>query len=319
MIMENLKKIFEEDIQFKDNLLIIENQSVFENQQQTNEAFSEKWLKYDTNKTIKGIESFQQRWYLDLYGFESEDTLQSFLQTKPLILDAGCGLGYKAAWFAQLAPESTIIGIDFSDAAIEASYYYKDLKNLFFIKGDIANTRIQSESIDYVSCDQVIHHTENPEQTFAHLSSILKSSGQFACYVYAKKSLPRELIDEYFRTYSKKLTKDQLWKLSEQLTQLGKTLSDLNIKINVPDIPALDIKGGEYDIQRFIYWNFIKCFWNEEFGWDNSVSTNFDWYAPSNAQRYTEEEFKKWSYNNNLSIEYFHKEEACYSGRFIKE
>lgn len=49
-----------------------------------------------------------------------------------------------------------------------------------------------------------------------------------------------------------------------------------------------------------IYWNFIKCFWNEELGYDTSVATNFDWYSPSNAKRYSEEE-------------------ACYSGRFLKD
>jgi len=24
--------------------------------------------------------------------------------------------------------------------------------------------------------------------------------------------------------------------------------------------PELGIKGGKYDLQRFIYWNFLKCF-----------------------------------------------------------
>ena len=51
-----------------------------------------------------------------------------------------------------------------------------------------------------------------------------------------------------------------MWDFSEQMTILGKKLSDLNIEIDVPDIPFLSIKGGKYDIQRFIYWNFIKMF-----------------------------------------------------------
>jgi hypothetical protein len=100
---------------------------------------------------------------------------------------------------------------------------------------------------------------------------------------------------------------------------LGKTLSGLNIHIDVPDIPLLGIKAGDFDIQRFIYWNFLKCFWNEQFGWENSVLTNFDWYGPANAIRYSEEEFKGWILNNKLKIVYFHKEEACYSGRFLKK
>jgi SAM-dependent methyltransferase len=208
--------------------------------------------------------------------------------------------------------------MDFSEAALIGAQNYKHLKNLYFVRGDIADTGIKVNSIDYVSCDQVIHHTEHPEKTFAHLTSITKKGGEFACYVYAKKAMPRELLDDHFREYAKTLSKEELWELSEQLTQLGKNLSDLNVKFKSPDIPALGIKGGEYDIQRFIYWNFLKCFWNAELGYETSKATNFDWYSPSNAARYTEAEYKKIITDNNLGITYFHKEEACYSGRFKK-
>ncbi len=50
----------------------------------------------------------------------------------------------------------------------------------------------------------------------------------------------------------------------------------------------------------------------------NSITTNFDCYAPSNAKRYSEIEFKELIFKNNLKIEYFHTEEACFSGRFKK-
>ena len=190
--------------------------------------------------------------------------------------------------------------------------------NSGFIKGDIAKTNIKPNSIDYVSCDQVIHHTEKPDETFAHLSNITKPNGEFACYVYAKKALPRELLDSHFREYCKDIPDTDMWEMSEALTDLGKTLSDLQIDINVPDIPLLGIKGGVYDIQRFIYWNFLKCFWNEEFGYKNSVSTNYDWYAPSNAKTYSRAEYEKLISANNLEILFFHSEEACFSGRFRK-
>jgi hypothetical protein len=109
-----------------------------------------------------------------------------------------------------------------------------------------------------------------------------------------------------------------MWDFSSQITELGKRLSELNIKFISPDIPLLGIKGGEYDLQRFIYWNFIKCFWKEEWGFDLSKSTNFDWYAPSNARRYTEQEFVNLGKKNNMKLEFLHSEEACYSGVFKK-
>ena len=75
-----------------------------------------------------------------------------------------------------------------------------------------------------------------------------------------EKGLPRELLDDYFRENHAVFSKKQLWKLSEEVLALGKMLNELNIRANFPDLPSLGIKGGEMDLQRFIYWNFIKCF-----------------------------------------------------------
>lgn len=313
-----IHKIFKEKIEISSNFIHIKSNSEAQNQKQTNDVFSEKWTEYEKTNEKEKLYNFQKEWYLKLYGFKNENDLSKFLSKKEYIFDAGCGLGYKAKWFADLAPNSIVIGMDFSDACIIAAKNYKDTKNLYFIKGDIADVPFKNDSINYVSCDQVIMHTEIPENTFKELTRITKNRGQFACYVYAKKALPRELLDDYFRIETKNLTNEQLWEMSRQLTQLGKTLSELKIKVEIPDIPLLGIKGGKQDIQRFIYWNFLKCFWNEDLGYETSVATNFDWYSPSNAKRYSEEEYIKMIKDNNLSIEYFHREEACYSGRFIK-
>lgn len=260
----------------------------------------------------------QLSWFNSLYGFNNEKDFQKFLRSKKVIIDAGCGLGYKSSWMAELAPESIVIGIDISDVVYIAKEKYCSLKNLYFMQGDIADTHIKRNTTDFILCDQVIHHTENPENTFKHLSELLKSNGVFACYVYAKKALPRELIDDFFRTHSHDLSMDELWDLSDQLTVLGKNLSELNVEIDCPEIPLLQIKAGKYDIQRFIYWNFLKCFWDKERGFDLSKSVNFDWYAPSNARRYSKSEFERMIDAEKLKIDYFHEEEACYSGRFSR-
>ena len=72
------------------------------------------------------------------------------------------------------------------------------------------------------------------------------------------------------------------------------------------------------DLQRFIYWNFLKCFWNDELGKQTSISTNFDWYSPSNAFRFSKIEFEKLLTNSNFEINPYHTEESCHSGRFKK-
>jgi len=287
------------------------------NQAQTQEIFSEKWSQFEQGNKKEEVYSFQKEWFLQLYGFNSEEDLKSFLSTKNTIVDTGCGLGYKAAWFAELAPHAIVIGVDISEAAKIAAKNYKHLSNLYFYQADIANTGIKENTIDFTICDQVIMHTEDPDATFAHLTSITSKNGVFACYVYRKKALPRELLDDHFRIATHEIPNKQLWEMSSQLTELGKRLSELNITFDSPDIPLLGIKGGKQDLQRFIYWNFIKCFWREDWGKDMSDATNFDWYAPSNAKRYSKEEFINMIEQNNLKIDHFHEEEACYSGRFV--
>lgn len=318
--MTGISDIFTERFPTVGDVIVIADDSGDENQSQTNAVFSEKWQKY-SQEEIRAQEklfAFQKAWYLDLYGFRDESDLQHFLKGRKAVLDAGCGLGYKAKWFADLSPGTLVVGMDYSDAAFVAAQTYRDTPNLVFVKGDIANTHIRDGVLDYVSCDQVIHHTENPESTMTELARILEPDGELAVYVYAKKALPRELLDDHFRKRTKDVSSEDMWAMSEQLTELGKRLSDLNIEVDVPDIPLLDIKGGKMDLQRFIYWNFIKCFWNESLGRETSISTNYDWYAPSNASRYSREEFLAMTERCNLLVSHLHTEEACHSGRFRK-
>ena len=299
------------------NFVLRTDASQHANQQHTNEAFSEKWQKYEQSDEKERLYQYQRDWYLQLYGFGTEAALADFLASKRVIFDAGCGLGYKAAWFARLAPHALVIGMDFSDAARQAAAAYRELDNLFFIQGDIAQTGLAAGSVDYTSCDQVIMHTEDPAATFAELARITaREGGEFACYFYAKKALPRELLDDHFRTACTTMDRAELWAMSEQLAELGRRLSALDVSFDCPDIPALGIKGGLVDVQRFIYWNFLKCFWNEQLGRETSVVTNFDWYSPSNAQRFSEAEVRAIVDANGMAERFFHAEEACYSGRF---
>lgn len=319
-ISSKLKDLFVEELFEDRGVFIISGASRHEKQSQTNDIFSDKWTKYSKEdwENQERLFEFQRQWYLKLYDFSSEDELKNYLEQQSVVIDAGCGLGYKSKWFADLSPKTLVIGMDYSDAAFVAAEKYKDTSNLTFVYGDIADTKIKDDAISFISCDQVIHHTEDPQKTMVELARILQKGKELAVYVYAKKALPRELLDEHFREFTKDISKKDMWEMSEQLTELGKRLSELDVSINVPSIPLLGISGGEMDIQRFIYWNFLKCFWNEELGMETSISTNFDWFAPSNAQRYSDEEFIEMVKNAGLMKRGFHSEEACHSGRFSK-
>lgn len=130
-------------------------------------------------------------------------------------------------------------------------------------------------------------------------------------YVYAKKAVIREFTDDHIREKMKPLSDEETWNALYSLTKLGKTLGDLNCKITVEeDIPYLDIKKGEYDIQRFFYWNIAKIFYRPDFTLDEMNHINFDWYRPLNCHRHTPEEVKNWCETEGFTIEHMNVQEA---------
>jgi len=317
-----LRPVFRPGLQLdwqRPNLAVAPNASIPESQRQTSDVFGQKWMELrHGDADFHRFTSQQCRWYLYLYGFQSEADLTDYIRRCSFVIDCGAGLGSKAAWFASMSPETIVVAVDHSDSVNLAADFYADSHpNLLFVRGDIGDMPyFQNSSFDYVNCDQVIHHTANPPETFRELVRLTKPEHDLTCYVYRRKALPRELLDEHFRTYCKTLSQSDLIELSKQLTELGRILSEDDRAIDFPSVKALGIEGGRMPVQRFIYWNFIKCFWNAELGEHVSMLTNYDWYSPSQAFRYSEEEFRDWISGNNLEILHFHKEEACYSGRF---
>lgn len=311
------KALFERELPQGDGVWLADGATNADYLAHTTAAFSEKWTALEqTEEDEEGWKRFQLRWYLDCYGYGSEQELAEALKGRRRILDAGCGPGHKAAWLARLAPDATVVGIDLSDSIFLAARRYGDRPNMVFVKGDIARTPFRDGAFDLINCDQVLHHTDDPPATLAEFRRILAPGGALHTYVYARKALPRELLDEHFREHAKTLTREELWALSEQLTRLGKALSELNAEIDVPDMPVLGISGGRMDVQRFLYWNFVKCFWNAEHGFDGSRMVNFDWYSPERAFRYDRDEFVAMVEQAGFAPEFVHSEEACHSGRF---
>jgi SAM-dependent methyltransferase len=223
-----------------------------EGQKETEQAFSAKWQRATEFGHEEKSRSFYVNWYLERYKFGTIEALRDFLGSKTRILDAGTGNGRDTRLYADNS-NATVFGVDISLAIDSAYDHLKDYPNVHLIQADLTQLPFPEGFFDFIACDQVLHHTRDTEESFHKLASRLAPGGDLSIYVYRKKAPIREFADDYLRRTAAEMGEEEVWKLSEQLTELGRNLAEINASVVVPDIPALGIKGGAYDVQRFIY------------------------------------------------------------------
>ena len=267
----------------------------------TEMAFSEKWKKFHSSHFEKEWLTFHENWFLERY-MHTRNTFKKFLKSKKFILDAGTGIGIKLNLLAS-NNSSTVFALDASDSIDIAYKKCGGIPNIHFIQADIRQLPFKKSFFDFIFSDQVLHHTKNTATSFKYLTKFLVKSGFISIYVYNKKAPIREYVDDYVRKKTVKMSVAECTEFSKDMAYLGKALSKLKKKITIPrDIPLLGVKAGTYDVQRFVYWNFLKCFWDESDNFQRSVGVNFDWYYPKFAYRHTSSEVKKWFRDTKLRI-----------------
>ena len=105
----------------------------------------------------------------------------------------------------------------------------------------------------------------------------------------------RQFCDRHIREHFTQMTPDECYAACESLTELGRELSRIQAKITLEKpIPILGIPAGTHDVQRLLYYNFLKCFWNDAFDYETNNMVNFDWYHPHSALQHSEEEVAGW-------------------------
>ena len=293
---------------------MLSEQLIDEGQKETREAFSSKWQRAQDFGHEEKSRTFYVNWYLDRYRFNDIEALRKFLNGRKRILDAGTGVGRDTRLYADNS-SALVFGVDLSKSIEFAYDHLKDYSNVHLIQSDLTQLPFAEGFFDFIACDQVLHHTRNTEESFHRLVRHLAPGGDLSIYVYRKKAPLREFADDYLRQITMEMTDEEAWATAEQLTDLGRALSEVRATVTVPDVPALGIKAGTYDVQRFIYWNMLKCYWNADLSYGDSVITNYDWYRPLYAHRHTAEEVKQWFRDASLEIVTFHECEAGISVR----
>ncbi len=100
-----------------------------------------------------------------------ENKIKSVSNNFVTILDAGCGRGAPIlSKFKDKAQK--LIGVDLEEPL-------ETLNKIHYIKGDISNIDIPSNSIDIVISRAVLEHIVNPDSVFREINRILKPKGNF--------------------------------------------------------------------------------------------------------------------------------------------
>lgn len=271
---------------------------------QTAQSFSDKW---HNNRQLAFDETLREgsdilNWILTRNGLGTVPKLESWLAGRKRILDAGCGNGRVTALLRRHAPEEAqVVGIDLTAAHI-AAQNLEGTKNVHFQQQDLLGDLSGLGKFDLIYCQEVLHHTADPEGAFQNLSLSLAPGGEIAIYVYKIKAPLREFCDDLVRSRISNLPYEDAMSAMNQVTELGRALAEVKANVTVPDVDVLGIQAGTYDVQRLIYHFFAKCFWNPEMDFESNAAINFDWYHPQLCTRHTLEEVEGWFARARLHI-----------------
>ncbi len=259
---------------------------------ETKETFDQIWLKWGHAAHIDGyFRAFQTNWFLKRFGLTYSE-LNELIGGKT-VLEVGTGSG---AFLYTLKSARLAYGLDQSYHGVQiARYYFEDTPNVIILNQDLMKF---VGKFDIVIADQVLHHLPDTYKALEKSVSLVKLGGIIMFYVYKKKGAIRESMDSFLRYFTTRLSDENCLLFSEFMMWIGKRLTMVSLPL-----------------QRWVYWNLFKCFYNENFCRSNNLRVNFDWYSPKIAHRHTETEVYKWLKKLNLEPVFLHIGESGISVR----
>jgi SAM-dependent methyltransferase len=263
-------------------------------QAHTNVTFSDKWRRFKNYGLEPEHKPFLQGWYVKKFGLSSTDELPGFFSRFENILEAGPGSGFNSRFMAQHC-KGSVFALDISEAARTTMGNTRDLGNCHAVNADLFHSPFPDGAFDFVIADGVLHHTPSTRGAMEALYRKVKPGGQFFFYVYRKMGAARVFVDAHIREAFMKLEPEACYAACEGITELGRELSRLKATVTLEKpIDVLGIPAGTHDVQRLIYYNFMKCFWNDAFDYETNNMVNFDWYHPHHAWQQTDDEVIGW-------------------------
>ena len=179
------------------------------------------------NPSREQTQSKQEEWHEQWSLFRDEEKFLFEEWIAPLkledfrnkaVLECGCGGGQHTSFVAPYAASVTAVDLNTADLARERN---RTSPGVRFIEADIASLNLP-EQFDIVFCIGVIHHTDDPDKTFASLYRHCKPGGKIAVWTYSAEGngLVRYLVEPARKLLLRRMPRRALLLLSKVITVL---------------------------------------------------------------------------------------------------
>ena len=123
-----------------------------------------------------------------------------------VVLDYGCGPGNDVTGFLLYSGAEHVIGIDVSRKALELAQARIELHRvppervtLLHNSDGSVGIPLEDESVDYINCGGVLHHTSDPGGILSEFRRVLRPDGEARVMVYNRNSLWFHLYTAYVK------------------------------------------------------------------------------------------------------------------------
>ena len=299
-------------------------QSISSDTTQTGRSFGDKWSKERTirlgqsDEEKKAHGEHRKEQFFAMLGVNTDKELEDLFKDGMNCLDAGCGVAWSEYSF-NINNNVNRFAIDLSSSVEVAYHRTRHLENVCVAEANLLKLPFKRKFFDIIFSNGVIHHTPDAEKAFHTLCDHLKPGGIIGIYIYCVKPFLRELADEKIREITTRMDFGECMEFSGQMAKLGNLFQNYKEPLIIEDdIPLLGITAGRYDLQKFLYDHFLKCFYNDKLGYDVSALTNVDWYHPKFASHHTRNEVASWFDDNDIvDVRFIQPKGWEYSGFFV--
>ena len=124
------------------------------------------------------------------------------------VLEVGCGTGQLSNYLA-IGTNNRIVSVDPTLKSLEIANTFSkknNIQNITYVKADITEDIFKNHLFDFIWCNGVLHHTEDPYKSFQSLIHTLKPKGYIVLGMYNFLGRIRTKFRKYlYKIFGKRL------------------------------------------------------------------------------------------------------------------